>query len=401
MELFEDIRVIVFAFLGVGPHSVKYLSEYGAEVIKIESHLRPDPMRAVPPFKDNIPGVERSQMFSKVDNNAKSFTLDLKHPKGVEVAKKLISNSDIVIDGWTPGTLAKLGLDYDELRKIKPDIIMLSTCMQGQTGHTARHPGHGVTLGSLAGFNITTGWPDRVPSGISGPFTDIVASIYSAVALQAALDYRSRTGRGQYLDISQYECNIHFIAPQILDYIVNKREFQRQGNSCSYAAPHGVYRCLGEDRWCAIGVFTDEEWSSFCKVLGNPGWSMDKKFSTILSRLKNSEELDNLIEEWTSNHAPEDIMRRMQNAGVAAGIVQNGKDLWDDPQLKHRNSVCELEHPETGTTLCQRVGICLPEVQYELRRAPLLGEHTEDICKRVLEMTDEEFVTLFNDGVFE
>ncbi len=401
MRLFEDVRVVVFAFLGVGPHSVKYMAEYGAEVIRIESRLRPDPMRAVPPFKDNIPGIERSQMYSKIDNNTHSITLDLKHPKGVEIAKNLVSKSDIVIDGWTPGTLSRLGLGFDDLRKIKPDIIMLSTCMQGQTGPAARHPGHGVTLGSLSGFNIMTGWPDRIPSGISGPFTDVVAAIYSALILQAALDYRSRTGKGQYLDVSQFECNIHFIAPHILDYLVNRRDFSRQGNSCSYAAPHGVYRCRGEDRWCAIGVFTDEEWKSFCGVLGNPHWSMEQRFSTVLARLKNSDELDKLIEEWTSNYSPEEVMIQMQNAGVAAGIVQNSKDLWEDPQLKHRNSICELEHPEIGTAVCQRVGVTLPEVPYKLKRAPLLGEHTEDICKRVLNMTDENFIELLNDGVFE
>ena len=401
MRLYNGIRVIVFAFLGVGPHSVKYLSEYGAEVIKVESRFRPDPMRSVAPFKDNIPGVERSQMFSKIDNNAKSITLNLKHPKGVDIAKRLVSKSDIVIDGWTPGTLAKLGLGYNDLRRIKPDIIMLSSCMQGQTGPAARHPGHGVTLGSLSGFNYITGWPDRAPSGISGPFTDVVAALFSALTLQAALDYRSRTGKGQYFDVSHYECNIHFSAPQILDYLVNQRELNRQGNSCSYAAPHGVFQCRGEDRWCAIAVFKDEEWKSFCRVLGNPLWTQEPRFATMLSRVKNSTELDKLVEEWTINHSPEEVMVLLQNAGVAAGVVQNGKDLWQDPQLIHRNSICELEHPEIGTAVCQRVGVTLPEVPYELRRAPLLGEHTEDICKRVLNMTDEEFIELFNDGVFE
>jgi benzylsuccinate CoA-transferase BbsF subunit len=401
MKLFEGIRAVVFAFLGVGPHSVKYLAEYGAEVIKIESRLRPDPMRSVAPFKDNIPGVERSQMYSKIDNNSRSITLNLKHPKGIGIAKQLAAKSDIVIDGWTPDTLAKMGLGYEDLRKIKPDVIMLSTCMQGQTGPAARHPGHGVTLSSLAGFNFITGWPDRAPSGISGPFTDVVGVLYSALALQAALEYRRRTGQGQYLDISQYECAVQFSGPRILDYCVNGRELNRRGNSCPYSAPHGVYRCRGEDRWCAIAVFSDEEWQSFCEGLGSPLWTREPRFATVLSRVNNSAELDKLVEGWTVNHSPEEIMLLLQNAGVAAGVVQNGKDLWEDPQLKHRNSICELEHPEIGTAVCQRVAVSLPEVPYELRRAPILGEHTEDICRRVLDMTDEEFIELFNDGVFE
>jgi benzylsuccinate CoA-transferase BbsF subunit len=399
--LFEDIRVTVFAFLGVGPHSVKYLSEYGAEVIKVESRLRPDPMRAVAPFKDNIPGIERSQMFSKIDNNASSITLNLKHPKGLEIAKRLASKSDVVIDGWTPGTLTKLGLGYHDIRKTNPDVIMLSTCMQGQTGPAARHPGHGVTLSSLSGFNYITGWPDRAPAGISGPFTDVVGVLYSALALQAALEYRRRTGEGQYLDISQYECAIQFSSPRILDYLINGRELNRQGNRALYAAPHGVYRCRGEDRWCAIAVFTDEEWKSFCQVMGNPLWTQEPGFGTMQDRVKNAAELDKFVERWTLNYSPEEVMLLLQKAGVSAGVVQNGEDLWKDPQLKHRNSICELEHPEIGSAVCQRVGVSLPEVHYELRRAPILGEHTEDICKRVLNMTDEEFVELFNDGVFE
>jgi benzylsuccinate CoA-transferase BbsF subunit len=401
MSLFEGIRVIVFAFLGVGPHSVKYLAEYGAEVIKLESRLRPDPMRMVPPFRDNIPGLERSQMYSKIDNNVYNVTLNLKHPKGVDVAKRLISQADIVIDGWTPGTLSKLGLGYEDLRKIKPDIIMLSTCMQGQTGPAARHPGHGVTLGSLSGFNLITGWPDRAPSGISGPFTDVVAALYSALTLQAALDYRSRTGEGQYFDLSQYECNVHLLAPFIMDYLVNQREADRQGNRCSYEAPHGVYRCRGEDRWCAITVSTDEEWKAFCTVIGDPSWTKENRFATILGRVEHSAELDSLVEAWTTDHSPEEVMMMMQHAGVAAGVVQNGRDLWEDPQLKHRNSLCELEHPETGKAVCQRVGVSLHDVPYELRRAPLLGEHTEEICRRVLNMSDEEFIAFFTDGVFE
>ena len=401
VKLFEGIRATVFAFLGVGPHSVKYLAEYGAEVIKIESRLRPDPMRSVAPFKDNIPGVERSQMYSKIDNNSHSITLNLKHPKGIDIARKLAAKSDIVIDGWTPGTLTKMGLGYEDLRIINPGVIMLSTCMQGQTGPAARHPGHGVTLSSLAGFNIITGWPDRAPSGISGPFTDVVGVLYSALALQAALEYRRRTGQGQYLDISQYESAVQFSGPRILDYEVNGRELDRRGNSCPYAAPHGVYKCRGEDRWCAIAVFSDVEWRNFCKVMGNPVWTGEDRFASLLERVKHSQELDKLIENWSLNYSPEEIMFLLQNAGVAAGVVQNGRDLWEDPQLKHRNSLSQVEHPEIGTAVCQRVAVSLPEIPYELKRAPILGEHTEEICKRVLDMSDEEFIRLFNDGVFE
>jgi benzylsuccinate CoA-transferase BbsF subunit len=400
-KIFEGLRVIVFAWIGVALQTAEYLSEYGAEVIKIESRLRPDPLRTMPPFKDDVPGLERSLLFSKVVDTVYSMTLNLTHPKGLETAKELVAQSDVVIDGWTPGTLAKLSLSYDELRKVKPDIIMLSTCMQGQTGPASKHLGHGGTLTSLAGLNYITGWPDRAPSGINGPYTDCIAPLFNALSLIAAIDYRRRTGKGQYLDLAQYECSLQVLAPIILDYTVNQRELDRRGNSCSYAAPHGVYRCQGNDRWCAIAVFTDEEWRSFCMVLGNPTWTTGPRFATVLSRVKNATSLDRLVEEWTINHSAEEVMFLLQEAGVAAGVVKNGADLWEDPQLKHRNSISELEHPEIGTCICQRVGVTLPEVPYELRRPPLLGEHTEYVCQQVLKMPDDKFVELFSEGVFE
>ncbi|MBA7587296.1 Succinyl-CoA:(R)-benzylsuccinate CoA-transferase subunit BbsF [subsurface metagenome] len=278
---------------------------------------------------------------------------------------------------------------------------MLSTCMQGQTGPASKHLGHGGTLTSLAGLNYITGWPDRAPSGINGPYTDCIAPLFNALSLIAAIDYRRRTGKGQYLDLSQYECSLQLLAPLILDYTVNKRELNRRGNSCSYAAPHGVYRCQGEDRWCAIAIFTDEEWRGFCGVLGNPTWTTEPKFATILGRVNNAPGLDRLVEAWTISHSAEEVMVLLQEAGVAAGVVETGADLWNDPQLKHRNSICELEHPEIGTCVCQRVGVTLPEVPYELRRPPLLGEHTERILQRVLNMPDDKFVELFSEGVFE
>jgi benzylsuccinate CoA-transferase BbsF subunit len=401
IKMFEGVRVIIFAWIGVALQTAEYLSEYGAEAIKVESRLRPDPLRTMPPFKDDIPGLERSLLFSKVVDTVESITLNLLHPRGLEVARELISKSDIVIDGWTPGTLAKLGLSYNDIIKFKPDIIMLSTCMQGQTGPAASHPGHGGTLTSLAGLNYITGWPDRAPSGINGPYTDCIAPLFNALSLIAALDYHRRTGKGQYLDLAQFECSLQFLAPLFLDYTINNRELERKGNTCPYAAPHGVYRCRGEDRWCTIAVTTDKEWADFCEALGNPDWTKKPEFTTVLGRVSNNADLDRLVEEWTINYSAEEIMSLLQKAGVPAGVVENGADLWNDPQLKHRNSISELDHPETGSCVCQRVGVTLPEVPYELRRPPILGEHTESICQRVLNMSDEKFVELFVDGVFE
>ena len=272
-NFFKGMRIADFTWIGAGTHIIEYLTHYGAEAIKIESELRPDPVRFLPPFQDHKPGLEKGYTHQYLSNNKLGLRLNLRHPKGLEVAKRLIAISDIVIDNFTAGTMDKFGLGYEELKKIKPDIIQISSCMQGQTGPAAGHLGTGLTLTSLTGFNYITGWPDRAPSGMYGPYTDQLTPIFGASALLAALAYRRRTGKGQRLDMSQYECSLHFLSPMILDYTVNGREFMRRGNKSNRTAPHGVYRCKGDDRWCAIAVYTDEEWESFCRAVGNPEWT--------------------------------------------------------------------------------------------------------------------------------
>lgn len=398
---FKGIRIADFTWIGAGTHIIEYLYHYGAETIKIESEARPDPIRYIPPFKDHKPGLERGYQYQKLSANKLGLRLNLRHPKGVEVARRLIAISDIVIDNFTAGTMEKFGLGYEDLKKVKPDIIQVSSCMQGQTGPAAGHPGSGLTLTSLTGFNYITGWPDRKPSGMYGPYTDQVTPIFAAAALMAALDYRRRTGKGQRLDLSQYEASIHFLAPMLLDYTVNGREFMRRGNKSNRAAPHGVYRCKGDDRWVAIAVYTDEEWESFCRVVGNPEWSRKPEFATLLSRTKNSDELDKRVEKWTMNRTPEEVMTQMQEAGVAAGVVLNNEDLWNDPQLKHYEAFSEFEHPEIGSCSSHRRPVDLSKMDWELRRAPLLGEHTEYVCTQLLGMSDEEFVELMGEEVFE
>ena len=241
-----------------------------------------------------------------------------------------------------------MGLVYEELKKVNPDIIMLSTCMQGQTGPHHTHPGFGLTLTALSGFNHITGWPDREPENLF-TYTDFIGPHFNVLAILAALDYRCRTGKGQYLDVSQYENGVHFLAPLILDYVVNGRVANRTGNRYPYAAPHGAYRCRGDDRWCTIAVFTEAEWQNFVLVIGNPAWASSPKFITLEVRKDNEDELDRLVEEWTINYTAEEVMSMMQGVGVSAGVVQTGEDLLErDPQLKHRHFFQELDHPEVG-----------------------------------------------------
>jgi len=397
----EGIKVVDFGWAWTIPLTARTLCDHGAEVIKIESRNRPEVHRTLGPFKDGISGLDRSGQFNQDNTGKLSIALNLAHPKGVEIAKRLVARADIVMENFAGGVIERIGLGYEELKKVKPDIIMLSSCMQGHTGSYATHPGYGYLLVALSGFSHIAGWPDREPPWL-GSYTDFPAPILNSLIILAALDYRRRTGKGQYIDMSQYENGIHFLAPIVLDYVVNRRVANRMGNRSAYAAPHGAYRCRGEDKWCAIAVFTEEEWASFGKVIGNPAWTNDPKFTTLSARKVNEDQLDRLVEEWTINYSPKEVMTMMQAAGVGAGVVQTAEDLLEyDPQLKHRHFYWELDHPEAGRYRAPGPPFGLSKSPYELRRAPLLGEHNEYVLKEILSMSDEEIAELVIEGVVE
>jgi benzylsuccinate CoA-transferase BbsF subunit len=237
--------------------------------------------------------------------------------------------------------------------------------------------------------------------GVSA-YTDCISPRFASAALIAALDYRNKTGKGQMLDLSEFEAAIYYIMPAILDYVSNKREPERIGNASPYAAPHGVYPCKGDDRWCTIAVSSDEEWMNLCREIGRPELVEDLRFNTLANRKKNEDELNRLIGDWTVNYTAEEIMVRLQAAGVPAGVVENTADAYNDPQLRKRNIYWPMNHSEMGnfTHLGQSFQLSkTPAKAYS--PSPLLGEHTEQICTEMLGMSDEEFVNLMQEGVFE
>lgn len=401
-QILEGIKIADFSWVVVGSVVTRCLADFGATVVRIESATNPDILRVSPPFKDSLPGLNRSGYFANYNANKHGLSLNLKHPKGLAVAKRLIAWADVVCESFTPGTMADWGLGYEDLKRIKPEIIMLSTCNLGQTGPLARQPGYGTQLVSLAGFTHLSGWPDRLPAQPYGAYTDTIAPHFAIAGIMAALDYRRRTGRGQYLDLSQLEAAIHFLAPVILDYTVNGQKWIRLGNRCSQAAPHGVYPCRGEDRWCAIAVFSDQEWQALCHIVGHAEWGHDPRFDTLSNRKQNEDELDRLIGLWTRERQAEEVIDLLQAAGVACGVVQTGEDIHEDPQLQHRRHLQVLHHPEIGLHSYDNQSFQLSETPSRLERpGPCLGEHTEYVCKEFLGMSDEEFVTLLNEGVFE
>jgi benzylsuccinate CoA-transferase BbsF subunit len=398
----EGIRVIDFTWVAAGPLCTKYFGDHGAEVIKVESRTHPDISRLTAPCKDQIADGDHSGMFICVNSSKYSLAVDLNTSKGRAIIKRLIACSDVVVENFTPGQINKWGFDYKELKKIKPDIIMLSLSIYGQTGPSSKLPGYGGYASAAIGLYAITGWPDRVPPAHLIPYPDFVIPWFGAVAVLTALDYRRRTGKGQYIDMSQVETTAHFLAPQVMDSAVNGTELKRRGNRSTSAAPHGVYRCKGDDRWCAIVVSNDAEWQAFCQVVGDTRLIESPRFTDILSRKENEDELDRLVEEWTMNLSPEEVMQIMQKAGIASGVVETSEDIVDkDPQLKYRQTFLALEHPALGTCNHWSWPAKLSKTPAVVRRAPLLGEHNEYICAKVLDMSDKEFIELVNGGILQ
>jgi crotonobetainyl-CoA:carnitine CoA-transferase CaiB-like acyl-CoA transferase len=309
----------------------------------------------------------------------------------MDVARRLAAWADVVGDSHRPGVAEKWGMDYESLKEINPDVIMIRSSNQGITGPRSTYRGFGNQINGMAGFVNLCGFPDKEPVCFMMAYTDYFTPNFSVAAIAGALEYRRRTGKGQLLDISQMEAGLHFLSTWLLDYSVNSIEQKRCGNRCEYAAPHNVYRCAGEDRWCAITVFTDGEWEALCNTMGNPEWTHRQEFNTLRGRKENEDELDRLVEEWTINLDPYEVMNLLQKAGVAAGVVQNACDLYNDPQLKAIEGFWVTEHKEIGqfSHLAQpaRLSKTSPRLY---RSSPLLGEHNEYVRQTILGMTSDK-----------
>ncbi|MDO8673358.1 MAG: CoA transferase, partial [Dehalococcoidia bacterium] len=401
-HVFEGLKVLDFCWVAAGPTTTKLLVDHGATVIRVESSHRPDTLRLASPFKDSLPGINRSGYYASFNNDKLSLALNLQQPKAIEIARKLVGWADIVAESYSPGAMSRMGLDYESLLRIKPDLIMFSTSQQGQTGPHAGIAGYGTQLVSLAGFTWLGGWPDRVPVGPQGAYTDTTAPAVGATAIAAALDYKRRTGKGMHIDLSHYESAANFIAPVLLDYMVNGRIQHAQGNRCPEAAPHGVFHCKGEERWCNIAVFNEEEWLALRGEMGNPDWAGKPEFASFDLRKLNEDELEKQIAIWTADQIAEEVMLRLQGAGVPAGVVQNSEDLHNDPQLAHRNFLRVLDHSEIGKHSYEALPFKLSKTPAELKKAaPCLGDDTEYVCTQILGLSDEEVVQLIADGVLE
>ena len=406
----EGIRVLDFGWRAVAPISARMLSWGGAEVIRIESATRHDGARQMLPM---TPGIEGSFNVSAWFNNYNTNKLsDLPQPtftpKGREMALRLVPLSDIVVENFSAGTIDKMGLGYEALKRLKPDIIMASHSLGGLSGPWKHVKGHGPMAAAMGGMHYLSGYADADPISPGQAFTDFAVnppSLGICAPGRPALPPPHRQ-RPVYIDLSQYESIVHTSGTAFLEYTALGKVRERTGNRSPHAAPQGVYPCLSiqidgrpEDRWCAISVSTDEEWHSLCRVIGQSELADDSRFSTFEARKRHEDEIDTIISTWTSSQSAEDVMQRLQDAGVASGVVQNAKDLLtSDPQMAARGHYRQVVHAEAGRTTYDGPPFTLSESTLELRPAPLLGEHNDYVFKELLSLTDDEITQGYVEG---
>jgi crotonobetainyl-CoA:carnitine CoA-transferase CaiB-like acyl-CoA transferase len=401
-QALSGVRVVEIGFAAAGPLVGKYLADHGAEVIKLESRRAPDVFRSTyPPFKDNIPGPDRAAMFAFYNAGKLGTTLDLKHPRGLDLAKALIAKSDIVIESFPAGTMAKRGLDYTTLSALNPALVMLSSCNQGQTGPHAQHPGYGSQLTALAGFTHLLGERDEHPVILYGPYIDYIAVGYGVIAILAALARRRATGEGCYIDLSQYETGLQFMTPAILEHELNGTIPTRSGDRDPVAVPHGVYRAAGDDRWVALSVWDDAEWGRFREALDDPAWARDARWATAAGRRAGEAEIDRLIEGWTSTRTREQVVEALRSRGLRVAPVVTIAEVAHDPQLASRGYFRVLPHPVLGPvqTLASPFTLSGTPLRQE-RAGPLLGCDNDRVFGGILGIGADERASLAADGVF-
>ncbi len=398
----EHIKVLDFCWVVAGPMTTSYLAEYGASVVRVESRERPDVLRTSPPSRVKGKSLNGSGYYANYNANKYALGLNLGKPKAIEIVKRMVAWADMVTENFTPGTMERLGLGYEELVKIKPDIIMFSTSMLGRGGPNSKLPGFGAVLSSLSGLTNITGWPDRDPTNPYGAYTDFITPRFAVATLVAALDYRRRTGKGQHIDMSQLEASLHFIAPLLLDRANNGRETGRTGNRHDAAAPHGAYPCRGDDRWVTITCMNDAHWLALQQVLGEPAWMHAERFATLLGRKRDEDELDAKLAEETSPWDADELVEALQAARVPAGLVHSNKGMIEDPQLAYRGHFVYYDKAEIGHHAVQRSEFWLSRANAARNwPTPFIGEHTRLVCRDFLGMTDNEIEPLIAEGVLE
>ena len=395
------LKVLDLSWVYAGPAATRYLADHGATVVRVETQQRMDGLRLVNPFKDGEHGLERSGNYANANVGKLGLSLNLSTPQAREVVLRLAAWADVVVENFSPKAMKAWELDYPRLRSVNPELIMVSSCLNGQTGPQARVAGFGMMGAALAGFGYLTGWPDRNPAGPFVAYTDYVSPRFMVAAMLAALEQRRRTGEGQYIDLSQAECSVHFLGEAVLDYHTNGTIARAQGNASPHYAPTGVYPCVGEDRWVALAAPDDAAWSALCKI-ADPAWNGDPRFATPESRLEHREALDERIAAWTASQEADEIERRIAAAGVPVHRASTGADLFSDPQLAAREHFITLEHPTMGPVPLESSRLRLSRTPARAASpGPTVGQHNEHVLTEILGMSEEEMTELVLSGALD
>ena len=385
---FAGLKVADFAWVGVGPIISKALADHGATVVHVESSTRPDVLRNLPPFQDGVRDPNRAHFMANFNTSKRGIALDMQQEDGRAIARRLADWADVVVESFTPGTMGRLGLDHATLAAARPDLVMLSTCMRGQTGPERRYSGFGNQGASLAGIVAITGWPDRAPCGPWGAYTDFIAPRYGVAALIAALHHRADTGIGQHIDLSQIEAGIQFIEPLLLACADQGVEAPAAGHWSMFASPHGVFACAGNERYLALAVETDAQWRGLARVLDDAALAHPHYDSEALRR-RDAARIDSAINRWCAPRDAFAAAQELRTAGVPAEAVLRPSDLYLDAQLNHRGHFVRLRHTAMGEVPFDGLQTRFSRaIQGPFTAAPVLGEHTREVLREVLGYDD-------------
>ncbi len=394
----QGIRVADFGQVIAAPVTAQMLGWLGAEVILFETESR-FTTRVWPPFADGEFGINNSGGFNLVNNNKLSCSLDLRQPEAVELAKGIISVSDVLVENYATGVMEHLGLGYDEVKKLRPDIVYMSLAAFGRSGPFKSLTGFHSVINLFSGLAAVAGYPGSHPRIMGGLIPDAFSGCYGVLAVLEALYHRSRTGEGQFIEVSMTEALTGMIPEAVMEYSLTGREQEKAGNRDGRNAPRNVFRCLGEEKWVAVSVETDEQFRALSRASGNPGWADDPRFATTLARLENQDVLEALLEQWTAGLEVEQVVASLQVAGVPAAPVSDSAEVLADPHLVERGFVADVEHPVAGT----RPVLSLPWAADgrrvdDLRPAPMFGQHNRWVLKELLQVPDEEYDRLVSSG---
>jgi benzylsuccinate CoA-transferase BbsF subunit len=399
-QALEGITIADFGQTWAGPHLTRTLGDMGALIIKIESMKKMDVIRSLPPWLEGQdPTPNNSGYYNWLNRNKMAVTIDLTTDKGSALAKELIKHCDALVENFSRGVMEKFGLDYESVREVNPEIIYVALTSMGSDGPYKDFVMYGRPQVYVSGLAEITGYPDGPPLSVLS-WGDPVAAHHGAFALLAALHERKKTGQGQFIELSQWESLICLSPESILEYTLNGRIMTRQGNRHETMAPHNSYKCREPLSYITIAVSNDEEWKALCRVMENPAWADEEKFSGALSRWENQEEMDAYIEEWTMGFSSYELTERLQEAGVAAFPSLSNRGVVEDPHLKARGFFEEWDHPEVGWRKYDGILWKMSKTPGRInRRAPNVGEHNQYIFGELLGLTQEEIDQLMEERV--